>query len=88
MYCKYCGALLREEARFCSKCGRKVPPKKADVIYQEEKPMESIMDNKTVILLTFCVLALSIITIVCTSLITKDIPSKDQLQGSYSVEVL
>ena len=89
MYCKYCGTLLRENAGFCHKCGQPVPPTKQDVVYVEEKPMESLMDNTTVIALTFCVLVIAIVTIVCTSLITKDIPSKDQLQGNVVVrEVL
>ena len=47
-FCKYCGKELREGMRFCGGCGNAVEvvvPQK-QIIYEEEKPMESILDNK------------------------------------------
>lgn len=84
MYCGYCGAKLKENAKFCGKCGREVRiPVKQEIVYVEEKPIDSILNNTAVVLLTFGILVLSIATIICTSLITKDIPSTDRLSPSY-----
>ena len=88
MYCKYCGTAFRENARFCSKCGQPAPLPKQEVVYLEEKPMESILSNGVVIGLTFFVLIFSIVTIICTSIITKDIPAKNQLAGVVENVVL
>ena len=64
-FCKYCGKELREGMRFCGGCGNAVEvvvPQK-QIIYEEEKPMESILDNKTVVALTLGVLAFSLVAI-------------------------
>ena len=86
MYCGYCGSKLREDTNFCGKCGREVfIPVKEEIVYIEEKPMESILSTGVVVALTLCVLVISITTIICTSVITKDIPETDHLRGEVSV---
>lgn len=81
MYCSQCGAHMVQNARYCGSCGAMVHSKVPEVVYVEEKREESILDNKAVVALTFCILVLSIITIICTSLITKDIPAMNRLDS-------
>ena len=81
MYCSQCGAHIVQNARYCASCGHLVHSNVPEVVYVEEKQEESILDNKAVVALTFCILVLSIITIVCTSLITKDIPTMNRLDS-------
>lgn len=83
-FCKYCGKELREGMRFCGGCGNAVEvvvPQK-QIIYEEEKPMESILDNKTVVALTLGVLAFSLVAIIVVSFLTKDVPATSNLLGN------
>ena len=86
MYCVRCGTALKENARFCGRCGTTAPvvtqpvvAQPAQVVYVEEKPIESLWENKKVLLFTFLVMAISVATIICTSIITKDLPSMSKL---------
>ena len=84
MYCGKCGAELRDNTKFCGKCGAIIPVK-PEVVYVEEKPIESIMPNGVVVALTLCVLVLSITTIICASILTNDIDEVDSLRGVNEV---
>lgn len=88
MYCSNCGTAIRANARFCGKCGQPAPivysvpyvRKEPEVVYVEEKPLTPILEDKAVVALTFCVLILSIATIILSSAITKDIPTSKVLK--------
>ena len=47
----------------------------------EEKPMDAILDNKTVVALALGVLAFSLVLIIVCSFLTKDIPVNSELIG-------
>lgn len=95
MYCVNCGTKLGNEDCFCGKCGARTEniveqkidspkievPKKEEpqVVYIEEKPMESILNNPSVIGLTLFFFMLSLITIIGISVITKDVPASSKL---------
>ncbi len=86
MYCGYCGAKLRDNTNFCGKCGKEIfVPVKEEIVYVEEKPVESILSNGVVVALTLCVLIISIATIICASIITNDLPDTNQLKGDISI---
>ena len=87
MFCGHCGAKNQETDRFCGICGIKLPEKEPEIVYVEEKPMESILNNNTVIALTLFIFVLSMITIIGVSIITKSIPESDQLKGIHTVEL-
>ena len=86
MYCGNCGNLLKENGHFCGKCGRPVyiEPK---VVYKEENKLPSLLEDRAVVALTFCVLILSIVTIVCASIFTKDIPSEGALKEKITTNI-
>ena len=95
MYCIRCGSALKENARFCGRCGSMayvlptttpVVAPKPKVVYVEEQPMESLMDNSTIVALTFCVLVFSIMTIVLASVITRNIPNASKFDSVYNTE--
>ena len=87
MYCGHCGSILKENSRYCGKCGTAVPLRTPDrmvqVVYIEEQPLTPIFGDKVILALTFGILGLSILTIFVSSVITKDIPSSSHLQGEY-----
>lgn len=87
MYCGHCGKKIEKaNAKFCGSCGSPivVVPEQPKVVYVEEKPLTPILEDRTVVALTFCVLLLSILTIVVTSVITKD-NGVNQLKSGYCV---
>ena len=86
MYCAYCGSEVKNNARFCGKCGNAVvtyvaPPAPPKVIYVEEKPLTPILEDRAVVALTFCILIVSIVTIIIASAITKDVVVYDMADG-------
>lgn len=100
MFCRNCGAKLRDGDCFCGVCGSKVEsveskigetpktelPKvvEPEVVYIEEKPMESILDNQSVIGLTLFFFMLSLLTIIGISVITRDVPVSNKLEEKTS----
>ena len=94
-YCKYCGTKLGANGRFCGGCGQPVQDyfevaaakPVQQVVYVDEKPMESILDNKTVVALTLGVLAFSLVIIVVVSFLTKDVPVTSDLMGILNHQV-
>lgn len=72
MFCTKCGNKIKDDAKFCSKCGNLVKIKeekkevKKEIIYQEEKKIDSICSNKIIIALAlfFLVFSISLIGII------------------------
>ena len=81
MFCGHCGTKNRNDDHFCGICGAKLPDPQPEVIYLVEKPLESILDNSSVLLLAFFFFALAMIAIISVSSITKDLPSSNKLEG-------
>ena len=77
MYCRYCGTKLLDNDKYCGKCGKKLvieqPIQNENVVYVEEKKMDSILNNTAIVALTICVLVLSLTIIICASLLTNNI---------------
>ena len=90
MYCGHCGKqIVKENSRFCGNCGAPVvaPVQKPQVVYVEEKPLTPVLEDRTVVALTFCVLLLSILTIVVSSIITQDYDEIRPIEGYDSIIV-
>ena len=83
MYCGHCGHKLKDSAAFCGKCGSKVPIKEK-IVYVEEKPIEPILNNGSVVFLTIMFFVLSLVTIIFTSILTNDLPEVEHLSGIKS----
>lgn len=79
MYCGKCGAKVNDYGRYCGKCGAHIATPPKGIVYEEEKPMTPILEDRSVVALTFCILLLSILTIIVTSVITRDVPTTNQL---------
>lgn len=88
MYCGNCGNKLKKNEKFCGKCGRaREEENKEEIIYQEEQQLEPIISNTGVIALTITILVLALATIICTSIITKDIPATKHLSPYTSISL-
>lgn len=85
MYCSNCGFKL-DGGKYCGGCGCRVNNNNnnTQIIYKEEEEMKSLLNDTAIVALTLCVLILSIITIVCASVITKDIED-NRLCGTIDV---
>ena len=82
-FCKYCGKEIKPNTRFCGGCGNAVVPEvpQKQIVYVDEKKLEPILDNKTVVALTLGVLAFSLVAIILVSYLTKDVPVSSELLG-------
>lgn len=85
MYCSNCGAKLKDNAFYCGKCGSK---RKQIVQYVEEKKMDSILSNGVVVAYTLGVIALSIVSIIVASYLTKDVPVFNKFNSTYTSVVV
>ena len=76
MYCRYCGTKLLDNDKYCGKCGKKLAienkVQKENIVYVEEKKIDSILSNTAIVALTICVLVLSLTIIICASLLTNN----------------
>ena len=84
MFCVKCGNQLNENDRFCGICGN-VVSQEPKVVYVEEKPLESLLDNRTVVALTFLFLLLAFATIIGASYMTRDIPDLNSLYSIFNI---
>lgn len=91
-FCGVCGAKAFQTSdsvlqNTSTKAPSTVPKKEVvepKVVIVEEKKLEPIFSNGKVLLLTFVVFFLSLFTIVFTSVITRDVPIPDKLNGEVT----
>ena len=87
MYCGHCGKKIEKaNAKFCGSCGSPivVVPEQPKVVYVEEKPLTPLRNRILHYVGRLRSLAYIILTIVVTSVITKD-NGVNQLKSGYCV---